>query len=293
MTALKLALQKSGRLSDDSLALLKRCGLNFDFPKGRLIVPCDDFPIDLLMVRDDDIPNYVGNAACDMGIVGYDVFREHELTVNNDRNIVKILRRIGFGRCRLSIAIPEKFEWQGLESLNNKRIATSHVASLKRFLKESSINASVIEMSGAVEIAPGMGLADAICDLVSSGATLRSNGLREVAKVYESEAVLIAQGNESPLLQTHLDRFLLRLDGVLKAQGSRYIMMNAKRQAVADISRVAPGLSEPTVMPLAGTTDRVAIHMVAAENVFWETLEKLKAFGATDILVLPIEKMME
>ncbi len=290
MNAIKLAIQKTGRLSDDTVVLLKRAGINFDSPKGRLIVPCDDFPLDLLMIRDDDIPSYVATGACEMGIVGFNVMREYSLAAAVTPLVVH--RKLGFGRCRLSIAVPENFHWDGPQSLKNCRIATSYPASLAHYLSHHDVKASVITMSGSVEIATGMGMADAICDLVSSGATLRSNGLREVEPLYESEAVLIIREDPSLTHQVHLDRLTVRMDGVLKAQHSRYIMMNANRASVEAISAIVPGLSQPTVMPLAGNSDRVAIHMVAAENVFWETLERLKACGATDILVLPIEKLM-
>lgn len=290
MTALKLALQKSGRLSDDSMSLLKRCGIQFDSPKSRLIVPCEGFPLDLLMLRDDDIPSYVASGVADLGIVGLNVLKEYQLE-SKDQNLT-VFRRLGFGRCRLSLAVPESFRWSGIQSLAGLRIATSYPASLGEFLAMNDVPATLIPMSGSVEIAPGMGLADAVCDLVSSGSTLRSNGLREVQTIYESEAVLVTRHESKASVQLTLDRLTRRVDGVLSAQYSRYIMMNAQRSAVAAISAIVPGLAQPTVMPLAGDSDRVAIHVVAAENVFWETLEQLKAFGATDILVLPIEKLM-
>ncbi|MES2745949.1 MAG: ATP phosphoribosyltransferase [Bdellovibrionota bacterium] len=285
MPSLNLAIQKSGRLSGDSISLLKRCGLNFDSPEGRLIVPCNDFPLNLLMVRDDDIPSYVSRGASDLGIAGLNVIEEARLSGLAPE--MTILRKLGFGRCRLSIAVPNAFNWEGVSSLQGLRIATSYPSSLENYLRRQDIRAEIVPMTGSVEIAPGMGMADAVCDLVSSGATLRSNGLTEVLTVYESEAVLIGR---SSCKET--DRLLLRIDGVLKAQHSRYIMMNSSRSAIETIRSIAPGLSQPTVMPLAGDSGRVAIHMVSSENIFWETLEKLKAAGAEDILVLPIEKIM-
>jgi ATP phosphoribosyltransferase len=290
MTDLRLAMQKSGRLSDDSIALLKRCGMSFDSPRGRLLVPCDNFPLDLLMVRDDDIPSYVASGVADMGIVGLNVLKEYEASSESPN--LCLYRRLGFGRCRLSLAVPESFRWNGVSSLSGLRIASSYPASLRLFLSSQGVAATVVPMSGSVEIAPGMGLADAVCDLVSSGSTLRSNGLREVQALYESEAVLITQKSPSYEGRKVLDRLTNRLDGVLSAQYSRYIMMNADFSSVAAISAIVPGLSQPTVMPLSGDEGRVAIHVVAAENVFWETLERLKACGARDILVLPIEKLM-
>ncbi|RYZ91552.1 MAG: ATP phosphoribosyltransferase [Proteobacteria bacterium] len=290
MTDLRLAMQKSGRLSDDSIALLKRCGIHFDSPRGRLLVPCEDFPLDLMMVRDDDIPNYVASQVADVGIVGLNVLKEYE--ANADKADLTLYRRLGFGRCRLSLAVPEAFIWNGMNSLSGLRIASSHPAYLRQFLAVQDVPATVISMSGSVEIAPGMGLADAVCDLVSSGSTLRSNGLREVHTLFESEAVMITRSLPAADRGKSLGRLTNRLDGVLSAQHSRYIMMNADLSSVAAISAIVPGLSQPTVMPLSGGGERVAIHVVAAENVFWETLERLKACGATDILVLPIEKLM-
>ena len=291
MTAFRLAIQKSGRLSDDSISLLKRCGIHFDSPKGRLIVPCDGFPLDLLMLRDDDIPSYVSSGVSDLGIVGFNVFKEYQLDTQDQS--LQIIRRLGFGRCRLAIAVPDTFEWTGPSCLSGLRIATSYPASLREYLSAHEVDATLIPMAGSVEIAPGMGMADAICDLVSSGSTLRSNGLREVQTLYESEAILVTRLSlDSERPENALERLTRRVDGVLSAQHSRYIMMNAQRSAVSAISAIVPGLAQPTVMPLAGDSDRVAIHVVAAENVFWETLERLKACGATDILVLPIEKLM-
>jgi ATP phosphoribosyltransferase len=285
MPDINLAIQKSGRLAGDTLSLLKRCGLNLDSPEGRLIVPCNNFPLNLLMVRDDDIPSYVSRGAADLGIVGFNVVEEARLSGLAPE--ITLLRRLGFGRCRLAIAVPLGFPWQGVTSLQGLRIATSYPSSLKNYLRRYDVNAEIVPMTGSVEIAPGMGMADAVCDLVSSGATLRSNGLSEVLTVYESEAVLMGRSDSK-----EAERLTLRIDGVLKAQHSRYIMMNSSRSAIESIRSIAPGLSQPTVMPLAGDSNRVAIHMVSSENIFWETLEKLKAAGAEDILVLPIEKIM-
>ncbi len=288
MSQSSLAIQKKGRLSAGTLSLLERCGLSPEEPNGRLRVPCQTFPLDLLLIRDDDIPNTVANGRSDSGIVGSNVLREYQLA--NPQTRLKVLKNLAFARCRLSLAGPKEFAWQGVNSLQGKKIATSYPHILTSFLNRNDIEAEVIELSGSVEIAPQLGLSDFILDLVSSGETLRTNGLREILAVEEIEAVFFTRDDNSdtPDIQRLLDRFR----GVLGAQNSRYIMMNAPKSSLAEIQRIAPGLSAPTVLPLAGRDDSYAIHMVAQETIFWETLEKLRALGAKDILVVPIEKMM-
>lgn len=284
---LRLAIQKSGRLADRSRDLLERAGLSFEWRAGRLDCRCPDFPLDVMLVRDDDIPAYVADGVVDLGIVGENVLAE-KLAGGLADTRVEILLRLGFGRCRLALAVPFDAE----DNLRDRRIATSYPRTLRRWLETQGIQAEVVSISGSVEIAPAMGLADAVCDLVSTGQTLQSNGLRELVAVLRSEALLIR--SVRPLDQWRsgaLERLTARMDGVRRAAQAKYIMMNAPLAAVDAIRGVIPGMEEPTVIPLAGVGGKVAIHAVATEQVFWETLERLKALGATSILVLPIEKI--
>ncbi len=288
MSKISLAIQKKGRLSAGTLSLLDRCGLAPEDPNGRLRVPCQSFPLDLLLIRDDDIPGTVASGRSDAGIVGSNVLNEYQLANPSAKLLVQ--KSLGFARCHLAIAGPKEANWEGLPSLNGKRIATSYPHILKAFLNSHDLAAEIIELSGSVEIAPQLELADYILDLVSSGETLRTNGLRELYTVEKVEAVFFAHRDKAQ--DPELLRLLDRIQGVLGAQNSRYIMMNAPRSAVTKIGAIAPGLSAPTVLPLAGSEEHYAIHIVAQENIFWETLEKLRALGAKDILVVPIEKMM-
>jgi ATP phosphoribosyltransferase len=252
-------------------------------------------PIDLLLVRDDDIPGLVNDDVCDLGIVGLNVVEEKRLQLEQQGStgLFKQIFELEFGHCRLSIAAPMDTEYTGLESLENTKIATSYVGLLTDYLTKNNINAEPVFLSGAVEIAPKLGRADFICDLVSSGGTLVANGLREVAVLMESEAVVIQTlaplGDEKQAL---VDKIIQRLDGVLKVRDSKYIMLHAPRSALAEIRALLPGSEAPTVLPLEGSDDRIAIHAVCRENVFWETLENLKAAGASSLLVLPVEKML-
>jgi len=292
---IKIAVQKTGRLTDHSIDLLERCGLKVTKSKDQLICYGENMPIDLLLVRDDDIPGLVSDDVCDLGIVGLNVVEEKRLKLEQEgsQGLFKQIFELEFGHCRLSIAAPENAEYTGPESLENTQIATSYVGLLTDFLTKNGINAKPIFFSGAVEIAPKLGRADYICDLVSSGGTLAANGLREVAVLLESEAVVIQTlaplGDEKQAL---VDKIIQRLDGVLKVHDSKYIMLHAPRSALAEIRALLPGSEAPTVMPLEGSDDRVAIHAVCRENVFWETLENLKAAGASSLLVLPVEKML-
>lgn len=294
---LRIAIQKSGRLSEKCLALLNRCGIQLDIRKDHLFYIAKNHPIELMLVRDDDIPEYVQDGVCHLGIVGLNELEEKigsEITHRTDEPSVKIIRRLAFGQCRLSLAYPKDREFSGIQNLENSRIATSYPNILSRYLSKKSIKAKVIEISGSVELAPTIGVADAVCDLVSSGATLRSNGLREVLTLLESEAVLIRSAQEySPAQEKFIRKILARIDGSLKAQCSKYIMMNAPKEKVEVISNLIPGMEKPTVMPLMLDENRVAIHAVATEDVFWETMEQLKEAGATSILVMPIEKIIE
>jgi ATP phosphoribosyltransferase len=292
---IKIAVQKTGRLTDHSIDLLERCGLKVTKSKNQLICYGENMPIDILLVRDDDIPGLVSDDVCDLGIVGLNVVEEKRLKLEQEgsKGNFKQIFELEFGHCRLSIAAPENTEYTGPESLENTQIATSYIGLLTDYLTRNGIKAEPIYFSGAVEIAPKLGRADFICDLVSSGGTLAANGLREVAVLLESEAVVIQTlaplGDEKQAL---VNKIIQRLDGVLKVHDSKYIMLHAPREALAEIRALLPGSEAPTVMPLEGSDDRIAIHAVCRENVFWETLENLKAAGASSLLVLPVEKML-
>ncbi|HNP65639.1 MAG TPA: ATP phosphoribosyltransferase [Woeseiaceae bacterium] len=292
---IKIAVQKKGRLTDHSIDLLERCGLKVTKSKDQLICYGENMPIDLLLVRDDDIPGLVSDDVCDLGIVGLNIVEEKRLQLeqNGATGQFKQIFELDFGHCRLSIAAPDGREYIGSKSLEKTKIATSYVSLLRNYLNLKNIDAEPVYFSGAVEIAPKLGRADFICDLVSSGGTLAANGLREVEVLMQSEAVVIQTleplGEEKQAL---VDRIIQRLDGVLKVHDSKYIMLHAPRSALAEIRALLPGAEAPTVMPLEGGGDRVAIHAVCRENVFWETLENLKAAGASSLLVLPVEKML-
>ncbi len=292
---IKIAVQKTGRLTDHSIDLLERCGLKLTRSKDQLICYGENMPIDLLLVRDDDIPGLVGEDICDLGIVGLNVVEEKRLNRAADGRPTEFKQvfALDFGHCRLSLAAPEDAVYDGPESLSNKRIATSYVGLLKRFLDENDVEAEPVYFSGAVEIAPKLGRADYICDIVSTGGTLRANGLAEVDVLLESEAVVIQTrkplGDEKQAL---VDKILQRLDGVLQVHESKYIMLHAPKEALAEIRDLLPGSEAPTILRLDGNDDKVAVHAVCRENVFWETLENLKAAGASSLLVLPVEKML-
>ncbi len=289
---LRIALQKKGRLAEDSFALLKKCGLRFSIRGGGLLARVKNMPIDLLLVRDDDIPSFVANNAADIGIVGENVLVEEQLTSKSKLD-ADIAMRLGFSRCKLCLAASEAGTVHSAADLNGTRIATTYPGVTARYLSNSGIAADLVEMKGAVELAPSIGIAESICDLVSSGATLEANGLAAFETILESEAVLISSARElSAERSDTLDKLMNRIDGVLKSKDSKYIMLNAPRDAVAKITSLLPGSDAPTIMPLAGQDDLVAIQAVCTETVFWETLEGLKALGARAILVLPIEKMM-
>ena len=282
---IKIAVQKTGRLTDHSIDLLERCGLKLTQSKDQLFLYGENMPIDLLLVRDDDIP----------GLVGLNVVEEmrQRLLAKGAEPRFRQVFELDFGHCRLAIAAPDGTEYVGIESLNNTRIATSYVNILNSFLEKNSIQAEPVYFSGAVEIAPKLGKAEFICDLVSTGGTLAANGLVEVETLLESEAVVIqTEERLSEQKQALVDRMLQRLDGVLQVRESKYIMLHAPRAALAEIRDLLPGSEAPTVMPLDGADDKVAIHAVCRENVFWETLENLKSAGASSLLVLPVEKML-
>lgn len=287
---IRIAVQKSGRLTDKTMDLLSRCGLKFNVSKGELLAQCENFPVDLLMLRDDDIPEYVGEGTCELGVVGENVLREKSLKFDIRS---QVLTGLGFGRCRLSLAVPVGSQYQGMEWFQGKKIATSYPLLLKQALAERKIKAVVIEISGSVEIAPTLGVADAICDLVSTGGTLKSNGLKEVEVLLKSESLVVQtpQKMSDEKLET-INRLMKRIEGLQKADSNKYIMMNAPRRALEEISKILPGMEHPSIMPLEGDEEKVAVHAVCSEDIFWSTMERLKAAGASSILVLPIEKMM-
>ena len=292
---IQIAVQKTGRLTDHSIDLLERCGLKMTRSKDQLICYGENMPIDLLLVRDDDIPGLVSEDVCDLGIVGLNIVEEKRLNLEYDGREARFKQifELDFGHCRLSLAGPDDAEYAGPSSLENKRIATSYVGLVKQFLKTNAINAETVYFSGAVEIAPKLGRAEFICDLVSTGSTLKANGLAEFDVLLDSEAVVIQ--TQAPLgdeKQALVDKILQRLDGVLQVRESKYIMLHAPLAALDEIRGLLPGSEAPTVMPLDGFDDKVAVHAVCRENVFWETLENLKAAGASSLLVLPVEKML-
>ncbi|MCE2594963.1 ATP phosphoribosyltransferase [Motilimonas cestriensis] len=293
---LRIAIQKSGRLSKDSQEMLKACGLKINMREQRLIAHCENMPVDLLRVRDDDIPGLVMDGVVDLGIIGENVLEEESLlrAQTEDPAQFELLKRLDFGGCRLSLAVPEDFDYQGPESLRDLRIATSYPGILKAFMDKAGVPFSSCMLNGSVEVAPRAGLADAICDLVSTGATLEANGLKETEVIYKSKAVLIkAAGKFDEEKQALINKILTRVQGVQQARESKYIMLHAPKAQLNKVIDLMPGSEKPTVLPLAGTTDTVAIHVVSTENLFWETMEELKELGASSILVLPIEKMLE
>jgi ATP phosphoribosyltransferase len=286
---LRIAVQKSGRLAERSLDLVRDAGLRVVKGNNDLLYRVENYPIDLLRVRDDDIPTFVADGVCDLGIVGENVLEEGR---NGGPN-AEVVMPLGFGRCTLKIATPPSPDYAGPASLAGKRIATSYPRVLRRWLQSQGVEADIVTMRGAVEVAPRLKLAHAICDLVSTGATLEANGLVAHDTVLDSQAVLIrAPAAPEPALGDLLDSIVERMAGVVASQGAKYVMLNAPRGALDEITAILPGAGAPTVMPLSGRDDAVAVHAVCQEAVFWETLEKLKAAGASAILVLPIEKMM-
>ena len=287
---LRVAIQKSGRLAEPSQTLLRNCGLHFARSKDKLFWYGTDFPVDLLLVRDDDIPRMLLDGVCELGIVGENIAREVMLERNGGTGL-KNLRQLGFGACRLALAVPEDLEISDGMSLQGKRIATSYPALTRALLAEKGIDAHIVELSGSVEIAPRLGTADAISDLVSTGTTLRANHLRELEVLFESQAALFAPETLEPEKQPLQQRLLARLEGVISAAESKYVMLHAPREAVPAITSLLPGVEHPTLLPLEGS-DRIAMHAVCVEGIFWEHLEALKAAGASAILVVPVEKML-
>ncbi len=281
---LKIAIQKSGRLFDDSMRLLRECGIEFNNGVNKLRSEALNFPLEVLFLRDDDIPQYVSDGVADIGIVGENVALEK----NRDTRTVE---RLGFGKCRLSIAVPRSFDYDDLSVLEGKRIATSYPFLLGRYLESKGVTAEIHEISGSVEIAPGIGLADAICDLVSSGSTLFLNGLKETEVILKSEAILVANDALDAERLAILERLLFRIQAVRKAKRNKYILMNVPDENLEAIINILPGMKSPTILPLAAP-GWSSLHSVVQEDDFWQIIEKLKAQGAEGILVVPIEKMI-
>lgn len=284
MNTLKIAIQKSGRLSEDSLKLIKECGIKFSNGKGKLKATADNFPIEFLFLRDDDIPGYVEDGVADLGIVGENVLVEYD-------NDVKLVKKLGFSKCRLSIGVDRNWDYKNIKELDGKSIATSYPKILGNYLKKNNVNAEIHEISGSVEIAPSIGLADAVCDIVSSGSTLLSNGLKEADVIMRSEAVLISGKNLSAEQEKTLNQLLFRMESVQAGKNNKYILLNAPNDAIDEIINLLPGMKSPTVLPLA-MEGWSSLHSVVKEDQFWEVIEKLKEAGAQGILVAPIEKMI-
>ncbi|MER3430339.1 MAG: ATP phosphoribosyltransferase [Blastocatellia bacterium] len=281
---LRLAIQKQGKLADGSVNLLRGCGVVFSNGNGKLRVEAENFPLEIFFLRDDDIPQYVADGVADIGIVGENIIAEQPAAVEQ-------IEKLGFGHCRLSIAVPKSSPIDDPRALEGKRIATAYPRILGQFLSSRGISAEIHPISGSVEIAPSIGLADAICDLVSSGNTLFSNGLRETVTILESEAVLIARPDRSADCQSLVDKLVFRIRSVLSAGRNKYILLNAPEEKTTEISRLLPGMRSPTVVPLA-EAGWVSIHSVIAENDFWTVIDDLKNAGAEGILVLAIDQMI-
>ncbi len=281
---IKIAIQKSGRLYDDSIGMLKECGISFNNGLNKLKAEAYNFPIEVYFLRDDDIPQYVEDGVADIGIVGQNILRENKSKVDT-------ILPLGFGKCRLSIAIPRENKYKGIRDLDGKRIATSYPAILNDYLKKNKVRAEVHTISGSVEIAPGIGLSDAICDLVSSGSTLFTNGLKEAETILLSEAVLVANRKLSIPNREILEKLVFRINALKKAGNNKYILLNAPDKKLEKICSILPGMKSPTILPLQ-KKGWSSVHSVVKEDEFWEIIEQLKENGAEGILVVPIEKMI-
>lgn len=281
---LKIAIQKSGRLNKDSIDLLKECGIRFDNGKDQLMVKSHTFPVELYFLRNSDIPNYVKDGVADVAILGENTVIEHNTKLD-------LVQKLGFSKCRLSLAVPKNTEYNGIEFFEGKRIATSYVHTLQEHLKANNVNAEIHEISGSVEIAPNIGLADGICDLVSSGSTLFKNGLKEGEVILKSEAALFANPNLSEEKQVILDQILFRVKSILAAKHTKYVLMNAPNEKLSEIVKALPGMKSPTILPLA-VDGWSSVHTVIKEKDFWNSIDTLKTLGAEGILIVPIEKML-
>jgi ATP phosphoribosyltransferase len=285
MSILKLAIQKKGRLSEKSIELINECAISFPNSTGKLVATCYDFPLEILFLRDDDIPDYVQDGVADIGIVGENVL------VESDKNVDEILK-MGFGRCRLSLAVPRSFAYTSIQDLQGKSIATSYPKILQQYLDKNNIQAEIHIISGSVEIAPSIGLADAICDIVSTGSTLLSNGLKEVEQIFQSEAIMIGNKQLSDEKKIILDDLLFRLNAVKKAKKNKYILLNIPNDNIDKVVKILPGIKSPTILPLA-QEGWSSLHSVIPEKDFWKIIQKLKDAGAEGILVMPIEQIID
>ena len=284
MEKLRIAIQKSGRLNQDSLKLIKDCGISVDTGDDRLKVNAQNFPLEVFFLRNSDIPQYVQDGVADIAIIGENLLIEKPHQVD-------VIKRLGFSKCKVSLAIPKNEDYNGIGYFNGKRLATSYPNTVQTFLKEHNITAEIHEISGSVEIAPNIGLADGICDIVSTGSTLFKNGLKEVEVLHKSEAVLIAGKNLSAEAQALLDKLLFRINSVMAARNNKYILLNAPNDKLKDIIALLPGMKSPTILPLA-EEGWSSVHSVISEKEFWEKIDALRANGAEGILVVPIEKMV-
>lgn len=281
---LRIAIQKSGRLSDESMKLIRECGIKVNDGKGKLKSSSSNFPLEILFLRDDDIPGYIEDNVADIGIVGLNLVQEKKRKVD-------VILKLGFSKCRLSLAIPKGKKYEGLRFFEGKNIATSYPNIVAEYLASNGITADLHEISGSVEIAPGIGLADAICDIVSSGSTLLTNGLREVETILESEAVLIGHKELEKSKKELLDALMFRIHSVQNGRNNKYILLNAPNDKITEIINILPGMKSPTVVPLA-MDGWSSLHSVINEDQFWEVIDNLKNAGAEGILVVPIEKMI-
>lgn len=290
-SSLRIALQKSGKLSEGSIELLNKCNFNLRPSKNHYLIKSNELDSDFLMVRDDDIPGFIDSGICDIGIVGENLFLEYQLSGKNKN--VEIISRLKFAGCRLSIAVPDDGSVTSIHDLDGKKIATSYPAIVEDYLKKININAKVIIMHGSVELAPKIGIADVICDLVSTGTTLKENGLIEIQVILNSEAVLIGHNNLDKNARSKVNELEFRFQSVIRAKNSKYIMLHIEKEKVGLLQEILPGREAPTILELHGQQKKVAAHIVSEDSTFWSTITKLKAIGATSILSLPIEKMME
>ena len=281
---LRIAIQKSGRMNEDSLKLIKDCGIAIDNGVDQLKVTARNFPLEVFFLRNSDIPEYVADGVADIAIVGENLLEE-------DPRQVSVVRKLGFGKCRVALAIPKNENYTGTDWLNGKKLATSYPNTLRNYLNSKNINAEIHEISGSVEIAPNIGLADGICDIVSTGSTLFKNGLKEVEHLFTSEAVLIAGNNISAEARQILDKLVFRINAVLAARNNKYILLNAPNDKLDQIIAQLPGMKSPTILPLA-EKGWSSLHSVIDENTFWQKIDKLKELGAEGILIIPIEKMV-
>jgi len=284
MNRLKIAIQKSGRLHTESLELLKSCGLSINNGKDQLKVKVSNFPLDILYLRNSDIPQYLEDGVADIGIIGENLLVEKEKEI-------KIIEYLGFSKCRVSLAVPKGFNYSTLVDLQGKKIATSYPHTLQKYLTKNKIEAEIHEISGSVEIAPNIGLADAICDIVSSGSTLFKNGLTEVEEIFSSQAVLASSNSLTPEKREVLDKLLFRIQAVIRAKNSKYILMNVPNSKIEEVTAILPVLKSPTILPLA-EKGWSSLHSVIDEQKFWEVIDALKEAGAEGILIIPINKMV-